>query len=601
MQLRKKETLKTSYYRSFLLLIVVPILVITMSSIGIIRKMMRDAAIQNIRRAQDNIVSTLNTEVKDVSLRLSHFVYVNDNEIMKIAARTDTEDVSERYHYTRLLTESFNYAMVPVQDILSAIFFMNDGQTTYMKDDTALTMEEIKAAAWYQEALHDKNMVKTGFYNTNVTTSRHNANSFTIVAALSPGIDVDRDGNVEMTALFMTSQAGNMIKDYNREKLLGSTMILGKNGEVLFDASGTAALLPAVPPGEEDRAWWHQAVSQCRVQGTSYVYVSTREPETGCQIVSVIEAGALTRDFNRAAMAVIGVTLALFVLFYRFSSYFLRNIVDPVHNVVEGMEQVEGGNLGVHIEPSGQAEIRTMVHSFNSMVRRLGHLIEENKTQQEKKHEAEIRALQSQINPHFLVNSLNSIRFMAQVAKFEGIRRMAEALIRILSTSFRSNAGFYTLREELEVLDSFVYLMKIRYSDGFEVVYHVDDACLECRVPRLILQPIVENSIVHGFSELVDEIGQIDLSISREDGRVCIAVEDNGKGMAVQEIEQLMSGVGVEKEDHTSIGVVNVLNRLKLNYGEQCELTIVSEPGRYTRTRICIPVSDGGGWEEGQE
>ncbi len=601
MQLRKKENLKTSYYRSFLLLIVVPILVITMSSIGIIRKMMRDAAIQNIRRAQANIVSTLNTEVKDVSLRLSHFVYVNDNEIMKIAAKTDTEDVSERYHYTRLLTESFNYAMVPVQDILSAIFFMKDGLATYMKDDTALTVEEIKGAAWYQEALHDKNMVKTGFYNTNVTASRHNANSFTIVAALSPGIDVDRDGNVEMTALFMTSQAGNMIKDYNREKLLGRTMILGKNGEVLFDASGTAGLLPAVEPGEEDGAWWHQAVSQRRVQGTSYVYVSSGEPETGCQIVSVIEAGALTRDFNRAAMAVTGVTLVLFVLFYRFSSYFLRNIVDPVHNVVEGMEQVESGNLEVHIEPSGQAEIRTMVHSFNSMVRRLGRLIEENKLQQEKKHEAEIRALQSQINPHFLVNSLNSIRFMAQVAKFEGIRRMAEALIRILSTSFRSNAGFYTLREELEGLDRLVYLMKLRSSDGFEMEYHGDDACLGYRVPRLILQPIVENSIVHGFSELVDEIGRIDLSIGREEGRVCITIEDNGKGMPVQEIEQLMSGVGVEKEDHTSIGVVNVLNRLKLNYGDRCELTIVSELGRFTRTHICIPVSDDGGREEGQE
>lgn len=601
MKQKKKESLKTSYYRSFLLLIVVPILVITMSSIGIIRKMMRDAAIQNIRRAQDNIVSILNTEVKDVSLRLSHFVYVNDNEIMKLAARTDTENVSERYHYTRLLTESFNYAMVPVQDILSAIFFMKDGQVTYMKDDTALTMEAIKGANWYQEALLDKNMVKIGFYNTNVTTSRHNANSLTIVAALSPGIDVDRDGNVEMTALFMMSQAGNMIKDYNREKLLGSTVILGKNGEVLFDASGTAKLLPTVRPGEEGEAWWNQTVSRSRIHGTSYVYVSSREPETGCRVVSVVEAGALTRDFNRAAMAVIGVTLVLFVLFYRFSSYFLRNIVVPVHNVVEGMEQVEEGNLEVHIEPSGQAEIRTMVHSFNSMVRRLGHLIEENKAQQEKKHEAEIRALQSQINPHFLVNSLNSIRFMAQVAKFEGIRRMAEALIKILSTSFRSNAGFYTLREELEVLDSFVYLMRIRYSDGFEVVYHVDDSCLGYRVPRLILQPIVENSIVHGFSELVDEIGRIDLTIARDGGRVCIVIQDNGKGMPPKEIEQLMSGVGVEKEDHTSIGVVNVLNRLKLNYGEQCELTIESEPGTFTRTCICIPVSGCEPREEDQE
>lgn len=591
MRLRKKETLKTSYYRSFLLLIVVPILVITISSIGLIRKMMRDAAIQNIRRAQDNIVTTLNTEVKDVSLRLSHFVYVNDNEIMKIASKTDTEDVSERYHYTRLLTESFNYAMVPVQDILAAIFIMKDGQTTYMKDDTALTMEEIKGAAWYQEALSDKNMVKIGFYNTNVTTSRHNANSFTIVAALSPGIDVDRDRNVEMAALFMTSQAGNMIKDYNREKLLGSTMILGENGEVLFDSSGISALLTEGSPGEGAMPWRHQAVSRRRIGGTGYVFVASEEPETGCRVVSIIEAGALTRNFTRAAMAVIGVTLVLFALFYRFSSYFLRNIVDPVHNVVEGMEQVEKGNLEVHIDPSGQAEIRTMVHSFNSMVRRLIHLIEENQSQQEKKHEAEIRALQSQINPHFLVNSLSSIRFMAQVAKFEGIRRMAEALIKILSTSFRSNAGFYSLRKELEVLDSFVYLMKIRYSDGFEIAYQVEEACLDYRIPRLILQPIVENSIVHGFSEMVEEIGRISLTAETVDGQICIAVEDNGKGMPQKEIDQLLSGAGVQKEDHTSIGVVNVLTRLKLNYGEQCKMTIASELGQYTKTSVFIPVS----------
>lgn len=597
MQLRKKETLKTSYYRSFLILIVVPILIITMGSIGIIRKMMRDAAIQNIRRAQENIVSTLNTEVKDVSLRLSHFIYVNDNEIMKLAAKTDTEDYSQRYHYTGLLSESFNYAMVPVQDILSAIFFMKSGRTTYMKDDTALSMEEIKHAPWYQEALLQKNIVKIGFYNTNVTASRHNANSFTIVAAMAPGIDVDRDSHVEMTALFMTSHAGNLIKEYNKEKLLGSTMILSREGEVLFDASGTASLLPGREMGENraigrkaGETWQMQPVSQYRIDGISYVYVVSEEPETGCRIVSVVEAGALTRDFNRAALAVLGVTLVLFALFYRFSSYFLRNIVVPVHDVVQGMERMEEGNLEVHIEPAGQAEIRTMVHSFNSMVRRLRHLIEENEEQQQKKHEAEILALQSQINPHFLVNSLSSIRFMAQVAKFEGIRRMAEALIKILSTSFRSNSGFYSLREELEVLDSFIYLMKIRYSDGFEVAYHVDDACLKDMVPRLILQPIVENSIVHGCSELVDEIGRIDLTIVHVDGQVVITVQDNGKGMSQQEIDQLMSGIGVEKSDHTSIGVVNVLNRLKLNYKERCELTIESERGSYTRTRICIPI-----------
>ena len=584
MWLHKKETIKTSYYRTFLLLIVVPILIITLCSIAVIRRMVKDSAIQSVRRAQDNIVSTLTSEVKDVSLRLSHFVYVNDNEIMRIASKTDTSDVSQRYHYTELLTESFNYAMVPIQDILSAIFFMKDGQITYMKDNTVLSISEVKASAWYRAALAAKNQVRIGFYDTNVTNYRKNAYSLTVVAALSPGRDVDRDENIETIALFMTSRTGTIIKNYNREQLLGSTMLLSPDGEVLFDTDDAARLLP-----EWESSLWEKSMFQHRVDAVSYVSIVSREPETGCLIVSIVNAQALMRSFNRAALIVVGITLILFALFYRFSSYFLRNIAEPVHAVVEGMEQVERGSLDIHLEPAGQAELRTMVHSFNSMVRRLKSLIKENEEQQKKKHEAEIRALQSQINPHFLVNSLNSIRFMAQVAKFDGIRRMAEALIKILSTSFRSNSGFYTVKEELEVLDGFVYLMKIRYSEGFTMEYHVSPDCLDCLVPRLILQPMVENSIVHGFSELMDEIGRIDLTICREQEQLQFIVRDNGKGISPEGIKQLLNGEGMHQKNHTSVGVVNVRERLRLNYGRQCELNIESQVGSYTQITIRIP------------
>jgi len=584
MWLHKKETIKTSYYRTFLLLIVVPILVITLCSIAVIRRMVKDSAIQSVRRAQDNIVSTLTSEVKDVSLRLSHFAYVNDNEIMRIASKTDTSDVLQRYHYTELLTESFNYAMVPIQDILSAIFFMKDGQITYMKDNTVLSISEVKASAWYQAALAAKNQVRIGFYDTNVTNSRKNAYSLTIVAALSPGRDVDRDENIETIALFMTSRTGSIIKNDNREQLLGSTMLLSPDGEVLFDTDDAARLLP-----EWESSLWEKSMFQHRVDAVSYVSIVSREPETGCLIVSIVNAQALMRSFNRAALIVVGITLILFALFYRFSSYFLRNIAGPVHAVVEGMEQVEKGSLDIHLEPAGQAELRTMVHSFNSMVRRLKSLIKENEEQQKRKHEAEIRALQSQINPHFLVNSLNSIRFMAQVAKFDGIRRMAEALIKILSTSFRSNSGFYTVKEELEVLDGFVYLMKIRYSEGFTMEYHISPDCLDDLVPRLILQPLVENSIVHGFSELIDEIGRIDLTICREQEQLQFIVRDNGKGISPEEIKQLLNGGGMHQKNHTSVGVVNVRERLRLNYGRQCELNIESQMGSYTQITIRIP------------
>ena len=567
MWLNKKKNLKASYYHTFLALIVIPILLIIIISSAIIRTMMVDSATRSIKRAQDNIIATLGGEVKDVSLRLSHFVYVNDNEIMKIAAMTDTQDFTKRYSATLMLSESFNFAMVPVQDILSAIF--------YMKDDIILPDEEIKASDWYQQALNDKNMVKVGFYDRNVATSRK-AHTLTIVAGLSPGIDVDRDNVVEMTALFVSSQTGNLIKEYNKEKLLGITMLLNPDGTPVFDVdNGMRFFIPEIVSGGETEL--HH-----KLDGKNYVYVISEEPVTGLLAVSVVDSELLTRDFNRTAAAIVAVTVVLFGLFYIFSSYFLKNIIDPIHNTVEGMRLVEEGRLDVHVVPVGQAELRVMIHSFNRMTRRLKQLIQENEEEQQKKHEAEIRALQSQINPHFLVNSLNSIRFIAQVSRYEAIARMAEALIKILSCSFRSNVGFYTLNEELEVLDGFIYLMKIRYSDGFEIEYEIGENCGACMVPRLILQPIVENSIVHGFSGLEEELGLITVKARLEDTYLYVTVRDNGKGMTEEEIRRLLSNETAGNEDYVSIGVTNVNTRLVLNYGEECALKIRSEVGKYT-------------------
>ena len=186
--------------------------------------------------------------------------------------------------------------------------------------------------------------------------------------------------------------------------------------------------------------------------------------------------------------------------------------------------------------------------------------------------------------------SLNSIRFMAQVSKFDGIRKMAEALIKILSCSFRGSISFYTVREELDVLDSYLYLMKIRYSDGFEVVYDIDETCLDCKVPRLILQPIVENSIVHGLAEKEDDIGHLTVRLKASGDSLIFTVEDDGRGMTEEEIRQLLTHRERAEGDNTSIGVENVLSRLKLNFGSRYGIRMESQPGQYTKTILTIPL-----------
>ena len=591
----KRFSLKTVYYRSFLLLIVIPILLVSVISLTLTRYIMERSAITNIRNAQASIESSLSKAIRDISLQLSHLVYVNDGEVMELASGMDSGDQQQRYDSRNRLSEVFRVAMVPSQDTISAMFYLKDGCTVYLKDEIRIPKEVMEQEAWYRQALAGPNVVSVGAFDTsrqNLTYSRLKSGEFVLAAAFSPDYQADRSGKMEMVSLFSVTHVGEVIRGFNRDEQLGTTFILDSSGSLIFagdryqEASRLLKGLTSKEAGVYKTAF--DAQGNGRRQG--YTIVVSDVEENGWKIVSCVRTARLTASYNQVTLASILVISLLFLLFYLFSRYFLGQIITPLHTVVEGMKEMEEGNLTVHVEPAGQSEIRTMIHSFNRMVRELKASIEENEQVQQKKHQAEVRALQSQINPHFLVNTLNSIRFMAQVSKFDGIRKMAEALIKILSCSFRGSISFYTVREELDVLDSYIYLMKIRYSDGFEVVYDIDETCLDCKVPRLILQPIVENSIVHGLAEKEDDIGHLTVRLKASGDSLIFTVEDDGRGMTEEEIRQLLTPRERAEGDNTSIGVENVLSRLKLNFGSRYGIRMESQPGQYTKTILTIPL-----------
>ena len=573
----------------------IPILLVSVISLTLTRYIMERSAITNIRNAQASIESSLSKAIRDISLQLSHLVYVNDGEVMELASGMDSGDQQQRYDSRNRLSEVFRVAMVPSQDTISAMFYLKDGCTVYLKDEIRIPKEVMEQEAWYRQALAGPNVVSVGAFDTsrqNLTYSRLKSGEFVLAAAFSPDYQADRSGKMEMVSLFSVTHVGEVIRGFNRDEQLGTTFILDSSGSLIFagdryqEASRLLKGLTSKEAGVYKTAF--DAQGNGRRQG--YTIVVSDVEENGWKIVSCVRTARLTASYNQVTLASILVISLLFLLFYLFSRYFLGQIITPLHTVVEGMKEMEEGNLTVHVEPAGQSEIRTMIHSFNRMVRELKASIEENEQVQQKKHQAEVRALQSQINPHFLVNTLNSIRFMAQVSKFDGIRKMAEALIKILSCSFRGSISFYTVREELDVLDSYLYLMKIRYSDGFEVVYDIDETCLDCKVPRLILQPIVENSIVHGLAEKEDDIGHLTVRLKASGDSLIFTVEDDGRGMTEEEIRQLLTHRERAEGDNTSIGVENVLSRLKLNFGSRYGIRMESQPGQYTKTILTIPL-----------
>ena len=591
----KKASLKRKYYLSFMCLIVIPVLFIFIVAIGIVNRLVRNAAILNIESAQDSMREMIENDIKEASIQLSHMIYIDDSYFLKLAAKTDTSLASQRNEVIDEMDDMFQIAAAPKQDIISMKIYFKDGKSTYVKDDLRKSSDEVKETAWYCEALENPNRVMIGTYDTSsvpLMYTRQRKWEFIIIAALAPDRTVDRSRKIEAVTLFYKSDISDLIRKYEKESMVGTTLIVDEAGNVIYQGHA----------GEEGIWYLDQMkdtgapVSDQKVKlyqeekKEKYTYVITEIDDTGWRIINFIPSAKLTQRINQIAVYMFAVLIVMFVLFYLFSRYFLRNILNPVHNLVEGMGQVREDNLEVHLEPEGQYEIRQMIHSFNQMVRMLKTSIEEKELAQERKHEAEVKALQSQINPHFLVNALNSIRFMAQVSKYEGIQKMAEALMRIVTCSFRSNISFYSLKEEIEVLDSYLYLMKIRYSEGFVVEYEIEDECKEDPVPRLILQPLVENAIVHGFTE--DKIGHLKISARHEDGDLVLKIWDDGCGMSQEKIEDILQGRRKDKNDNTSIGMENVITRLKLNFGERCRIIINSNINEYTEIVIHIPMGE---------
>jgi two-component system sensor histidine kinase YesM len=231
----------------------------------------------------------------------------------------------------------------------------------------------------------------------------------------------------------------------------------------------------------------------------------------------------MLKDFHQLVILGSCAALLIFLLIFAYSQIFASEIIKPIDRLNEGMQRVQGGDLSGAVEATGHKELRGLIANFNKMSERMQEFIELTRKQEKERHQAEMKALQSQINPHFLVNTLNTMRFMAIAAKCDRLRDMSDALIKMLACLSKSQSSFYTVREEIEILKSYTFLMKIRRSDNFEVKYEIAPEVLECPVPRLMLQPIVENSIMHGLASR-EEYGHILIKAELENGMLLFTV-----------------------------------------------------------------------------
>ena len=323
---------------------------------------------------------------------------------------------------------------------------------------------------------------------------------------------------------------------------------------------------------------------------TGKLYTISRSEKTGWTVVGCMNAGELLKNSREAQSIYILMAAALVAVALLLSSVIARSITLPIQRLRDSMARVQEGDFETaDVEVVSGNEIGSLTTSFNVMTHRIQELMEQNIYEQEEKRKSELKALQSQINPHFLYNTLDSIIWMAEGKKNEEVVLMTASLARLLRQSISNEDELVFVGQEVEYAGSYLTIQKMRYKDKLEYRIEVEPEIQKVRIIKLVLQPIIENAIYHGL-KYKESKGLLLVRGYARGEQAVLEIVDNGVGMEPETLAHIFEKHKVNYHSN-GVGVYNVQKRLKLYYGGDYGITYESRPGEGTKATITIPMN----------
>ncbi|HLU23252.1 MAG TPA: sensor histidine kinase [Bacillaceae bacterium] len=320
-----------------------------------------------------------------------------------------------------------------------------------------------------------------------------------------------------------------------------------------------------------------------KINGKNTIICFDTSDVTGWISIGMITEGDLVDEivhsikFNMFTFAIILVFISLLLAFI-----FSGRITKPIKKLLFAIRKMGQGSFDTKVEVTNNDEFGHLIRNFNTMNEQIRLLIQENYEVKLKEKETEIMALNVQLNPHFLYNTLNTMNWIAIENGQKELSKMLISISKMLhyTTNITSETGL--VKEELEWLKSYTHIMSSRFEGVFTVEFDIDPSLVDWKIPRLMLQPFIENAIIHGF-ELIEEGGFIRITGIVESDTIIFCIEDNGKGMDKRKIKEVIEG------SSDSVGIYNVDKRIKLLYGENYGVKLDSVQGSWTKVKIILP------------
>ncbi len=534
--------------------------------------------VDRVRKRTEEVIGVS----QDISYRLN-----NDTRLKRLAVRK-YESIYEVVKAYQEYTDVREYLRLYTE--ISNIRLYTDNSSLLNNWELINPSPAIKESEWYQRAQRYEGMIGWEYIEDERDHDKYLSlvRKIELEGSSKTGVLVINVNSNKLTSILNQESFDTMIVD-DQNNIIASNR-KEREGKTLADISFDTKLL-----GQGSGSY--EAVVDGEPSQIVIDELSPQSSRNALRVISVFSIDSIVQEPNRIirlALSVITISVVLaFLLIFSFSSLFSRRLL----HLSKHINRVGTGDFDTALQIDGKDEIALLARQFNSMVRSIHDLMlevqvsnEQNSLLQQKQNDIRFKMLASQINPHFLFNALESIRMEAHMKNQQEIARVVRLLGQMMRSSLEAGRSKVTLKQELDMVRCYLEIQQFRYEERLKYHFIVDPAVESLSMPPLIIQPLVENAVIHGLDNTL-EGAVVTVVIRYEQDHALFMITDNGAGITQDRLEQIRITLETQEEQEGArIGLRNVHDRLKLSYGEKYGLTIESHPDEGTRISFRIPM-----------
>jgi two-component system sensor histidine kinase YesM len=580
-------SIRYKLFATYVLVILIPFLLLLFIHISLTQRENKEAAVYSSHKMLDETRAYLEYKSEAIT-EVLNFIAFSELVQKEVGADSKPYENIDVWHMDALqlsrLINQFRYN----EDIDAIQIYMRKGLAGATENADFLNMTKVENESWY---------------------TRFAASNAVVAWLPSKEIEADADDS-ELTVLRKVPSEHDLrqfdgmirarVKPTAMESVLNHAILTPNAAAFLFNDEGELLARSDHFPypgklGEEARELYAESDAGDSYYNDHYSIGGKRHllgvqaiPHTDMKVALVVPYTDILQSSDKARNRIVSIFLIVVPFMLPFSFFVAASATKRIRRLIVHVRKVKHGHFQLAPLPTNEDEIGELTHNFNTMVQNISGLIEEKSSLGREVKNKELKALQAQINPHFLYNTLDLINAMAIESDARDIKRVVDELAVFYKLSLSHGKEYVSLENELKHIEAYVRIQNMRFGDGIRLEFEVPRELYDCRLPKILLQPLVENAILHGIMEKESEEGEIRVAAWTDKGDLFIEVADDGVGMDAQRLNSLFE-TQAQDGDRGGYGVRNIEERLRLSYGSVYGLKFESAPGEGTRVLLRLP------------